>query len=131
MPGRTSLRLNAGERDDSLRGHTLSGPEERRKKATVGESTLKIFTRFSCIFNSPVPKQIYPPKGRINTYPNGFETTTGQGSLSLAQRLASGIQKGTGRELHKDLQNSQCNITKTKTEGKWGLKGTTQYYSQP
>lgn len=86
------------------------------KKATVGESTLKIFTRFSCIFNSPVPKQKYPPKGRINTHPNGFETTTGQlSSLSLAQRLASGIQKGMGRELHKDLQNSQCNITKTKT----------------
>jgi len=36
----------------------------------------------------------YIHQGRINTYPNGFETTTGQGSLSLAQRLASGIQKG-------------------------------------
>jgi len=62
VPGRTPLRLNAGGRDDSLCGHTLSSPEERQKKATVGESTFKIFTRFSCIFNSTVPEQIYPPR---------------------------------------------------------------------
>lgn len=93
MPGRTSLRLNVGESDVSLCGHTLSGPEERQKKATVGESTVKIFTRFSCIFYRPVPKQKYPPTGRINTCPSGFEVATWQGSLSLAQpRSKAGLR---------------------------------------